>query len=267
MSNNNYATAPLAEIHFANTTTNEQSPNILVSPLVVEKEPPLTKETALANLNTIDVIGVNCDSHGRSCFLHSIGCGSAVKAGDKLVCRWAVQEIEPGCPEEVVKVYKLSYDDGLVGCHIGYLQKRLFVLNQPQWFDLMMLKVAKDLRGSESSHERARSHRWHGLLTCAVIKGNLNYNGRDPFNGESCDVSVAGIDAATSSNNDVKNEIEELKRWRKIQKKRKGKNSSINEERRAKLRKKFGWSSDESDEEEGKQRPTKNVKNNEAPFF
>ena len=169
------------------------------------------------------------------CSLHSIGCGSAVIVGDKLVCKWEVQEIVEGYPEEVVQVHKLSYNDGLPMCHVGYLPKRMFAKHDPKWFDLLFLRVVHDYRDSDSSHERSRSYCWHGLILCEIIKDNNRYNGRNPFDGESCDVSV-------NNHNNVLYDIEQMDMTAKIPNNKKRKKG----EKRVKKR----WETDSTTTEE-----------------
>lgn len=191
----------------------------------------------LSGMRTIDVIGVNSPTHGRSCNLHGIGCGSAVREGDKLVCKWEVQEIEVGVPEEVVQVWKLSYKDGLPTCHVGYLPKHLFARMQPEWFDLMFLRVIHDVRVSASLHERRRSHQNYGIVNCEIIRNDSNYNGHDPFNDEDgCNVSenmfmnvLRDISEIKNSNSNIaaiQKGKQKIKKGKKKQEKKKRKKKS-----------------------------------------
>jgi hypothetical protein len=142
-------------------------------------------------LTAVDVVGLQSETHGRSCNDHMC-CGHHVGVNDKLVCIWQVQQIDerPNAPlEEVIQVHKIGRD-GLVTCHVGYLPKRLFCKHGSHRFDLMYLKVKHDLRCSDNSHERQRSHRNHGVVLCDIIKDNVKYNSHNPFQGDPCDVSV-----------------------------------------------------------------------------
>jgi hypothetical protein len=151
----------------------------------------------------VDVVGVDCGLGGRSCNQHMC-CGHSIQIGDKLVCKWNVGIVpqkwrakpppnEEGVVEmeEQVKVYKLI-EDGLVSCQIGYLPRRLFKQKAALLFDLSYLRVTEDLRLSYSKHERTRSTRFLGIVSCQVIYNNPNYNGHNPFEGDSCNVSVSG---------------------------------------------------------------------------
>lgn len=136
----------------------------------------------------IDVVGVDNGSHGRSCTQHSI-CGHFVVVDDKLYCKWAVQSFndEIDAPEACVQVYKLAVD-GNIGCHVGYLPRRLVKASRNKKgerdggksYEGTWLKVVKDLRLSENSSERSRSYRNCGILYCHVANDTYLV-GKDPF--------------------------------------------------------------------------------------
>jgi hypothetical protein len=73
----------------------------------------------------MDVVGLDNGSHGRSCEQHGV-CGSFVLVDDILYCKWAVQTFDEDgdTPEACIQVYKLARD-GHVGCHVGYLPRRV----------------------------------------------------------------------------------------------------------------------------------------------
>jgi hypothetical protein len=122
-----------------------------------------------------------------------------VRKTDKLVCKWAMQLIDEspgGEEEEVAQVFTLT-DDGFAGCHIGYIPKRYYYKFGFRRFDLMYLKLHEDYRFSDNSAERQRSYKSNGMVLCSVIKDNNRYNGRNPFDGEQCDVSDSEFTSTT----------------------------------------------------------------------
>lgn len=137
---------------------------------------------ALSELTVLDVIGVDNESDGRSCTSHAI-CGHFVTINSILVCKWAVQEFGEG-PEECVQVWRVSPQDGLANCHVGYIPRRYFKRNTPKEFENLVLEVSEDLRISDNSHERQRSHRNYGLVVCNIIRGNPHFEGKRVFEGE-----------------------------------------------------------------------------------
>jgi hypothetical protein len=149
----------------------------------------------------IDVVGVDCGLGGRNCVRHMC-CGHSIRVGDKLVCKWDIGVVakkwraKPPSNslgdvemEEQVKVFILN-SDGLVGCQVGYLPRRLYKQRPAHTFSLTYLRVKQDYRLSYSKHERNRSTRFLGIVLCEVIYNNLNYNGHNPFEGDACNVSV-----------------------------------------------------------------------------
>jgi hypothetical protein len=103
---------------------------------------------------------------------------------DKLYCRWAVQLFdEKKTPESCIQVYKLARD-GHVGCHVGYLPRRLVMSSRDKdggrSYDGLWLTVKKDLRESENSAEHARSYCNHGIVYCHVAKDEWLV-GKNPF--------------------------------------------------------------------------------------
>ena len=156
----------------------------------------------------IDVVGVENGSNGRNCTDHVV-CGHFVQEGDKLYCKWAVQEVEEGEKETCVQVYRLA-GDGFVGCHIGYLPRRIIKSSVSpkgdnkkdggQSYDGMWLNVATDLRLSASTAERSRSQRNCGILHCHIIKDNPRFVGVNPF--ETAVKPAKGRDADDSDSSD-----------------------------------------------------------------
>jgi hypothetical protein len=156
-------------------------------------------------LTAVDVVGLQSETHGRSCDVHMC-CGHHVGVNDKLVCIWQVQQIDErtnAALEEVVQVHKIGRD-GLVTCHVGYLPKRLFCKHGSKRFDLMFLKVKHDLRCSDNSHERQRSHRNYGMVLCDIIRDNDKYNSHNPFEGDPCDVSVEDDEVVVATEEEEK---------------------------------------------------------------
>ena len=137
----------------------------------------------------MDVVGVDSESNGRHCTQHHV-CGHFVKADDILYCKWAVQKFDLATPESCVQVFKLAAD-GLVGCHVGFLPRRVIKSSKNEQgekdggksYDGMWLEVITDLRLSGSPAERSRSTRNLGIVYCHVA----NYPwlvGIDPFETE-----------------------------------------------------------------------------------
>lgn len=143
------------------------------------------------NPRGIDVVGVDNGSHGRSCTQHPV-CGHFVVVDDKLYCKWAVQcfDEEGDVPEACVQVHKLALD-GYVGCHVGYLPRRLIKASRNQngekdggkSYEGLWLTVSKDLRTSDNSSERSRSYRNCGILHCHVANDSYLV-GKNPFDNK-----------------------------------------------------------------------------------
>jgi hypothetical protein len=133
----------------------------------------------------IDVVGLDSESHGRSCTQH-LCCGHSVKVGDILFCTWQIQLIEHSNlsePEEVIQVHKIA-PDGLAYCHVGYLPKRLFRKYGPKQFDFFFLRVLIDYRISDNSHERSRSHHFYGMALTSIIRDDIELVGKNPLQGD-----------------------------------------------------------------------------------
>jgi hypothetical protein len=141
-----------------------------------------------AALLHMEVLGLESSDDGRNCTMH-LCCGHYIRKNDKLVCESTLQVINSNTPEPVVKVFSLN-NDGLPQCHVGYIPKHYFRKFGTDRFHLMYLRVKTDYRVSLNSMERHRSYYNHGMTLCEIIKDNKKYNGRDVFNGDSCDVSV-----------------------------------------------------------------------------
>jgi hypothetical protein len=142
---------------------------------------------SISDLTVIDVVGLDSESHGRSCTQH-LCCGHSVKVGDMLFCTWQIQLIEHSNmsePEEVIQVYKVA-PDGLAYCHVGYLPKRLFRKYGPKQFDKLFLRVLIDYRISDNSHERSRSHHFYGMALTSIIKDDIQLIGKNPLQGDRC---------------------------------------------------------------------------------
>jgi hypothetical protein len=137
----------------------------------------------------IDIVGVDNGSHGRSCESHNI-CGHCfVVKDDILYCKWAVQKFDSDVPETCVQVFKQA-PDGHVGCHVGYLPRRVIKASRSKddrkfkdggkRYDGTWLMVVADLRISDNSAERSRSHRNFGILYCHIAKDDFLV-GKNPF--------------------------------------------------------------------------------------
>lgn len=135
------------------------------------------KKQQPTRLPSYDVVGLNHEDHGRHCVSHMC-CGHHVEAGDILVCEWGADDFR-GYIEPCVKVSKVA-DDGLICCHVGYLQKRLIAKSTSLNLDFngLVLRVVDDLRLSESAAKRARSHRAGGMAYCHAIYDDPNLDGR-----------------------------------------------------------------------------------------
>lgn len=123
---------------------------------------------------------------------------------------------DEGPLEEVVKVFKIERD-GMANCHVGYLPRRLFKKHGAKQFDGIFLRVVSDLRTSENTAERARSHRNYGMMTCDIIKDNPNYHGKNPLEGIPC-VRLSDSDSVNSeitetSDTKLKTTKEERKKY------------------------------------------------------
>jgi hypothetical protein len=161
---------------------------------------------SIDSLESIEIVGIDSETHGRNCTSHMC-CGHHVKVGDILVCTWQVQMISSEYPEEVVKILKIG-SDGFPSCHVGYIPRRLFRKFDPKTFEKMFLKVEEDYRLSDNSHERHRSHHYHGMARCLVIHNNSRFNSRDCFNGEACILSEN--EGTSSSGKKKKKEKEKI---------------------------------------------------------
>jgi hypothetical protein len=165
-----------------------------------------SSNNSIDSLESIEIVGIDSETHGRNCTSHMC-CGHHVKVGDILVCTWQVQMISSEYPEEVVKILKIG-TDGFPSCHVGYIPRRLFRKFDPKTFEKMFLKVEEDYRLSDNSHERHRSHHYHGMARCLVIHNNSRFNSRDCFNGEACILSEN--EGTSSSGKKKKKEKEKI---------------------------------------------------------
>jgi hypothetical protein len=147
----------------------------------------VTFSTMTSTPQGIDVVGVDSGLNGRHCENHTV-CGHFVKANDYLYCKWAVQKFDLGEIESCVQVHKLAAD-GHISCHVGYLPRRLVRASRDKAdgekdggksYDGLWLKVAQDLRLSDNSAERARSHRNYGIVYCHVAKDDWLFR-KNPF--------------------------------------------------------------------------------------
>jgi hypothetical protein len=157
----------------------------------------LRTEVAEENINNLfkaltvmEVLGCESSAHGCACEQH-LCCGRWVRKGDKLVCKWEHQEINEMYDEEEedVQVFSLN-SEGYHGCHVGYIPRHRFLKYGANRFDLMYLKVIDDYRFDENNAIRQRSYKNNGMVNCEIIKDDFNYVGRNPFEGEACEVSI-----------------------------------------------------------------------------
>jgi len=81
-----------------------------------------------ACIQAMDVIGVDNGDNGQSCRQHPV-CGNFVIPGDKLYCKWAIQNFDAGINEACVQVHRVA-KDGVVKCHVGFLSHCLFARNR-----------------------------------------------------------------------------------------------------------------------------------------
>ena len=142
-------------------------------------------------ISVIDIVGLSSNTNGRSCTAHSC-CGDIVFVNSKLLLEWSVQEIKRNTKariEEVIKAWKIA-DDGMPCCHVGYVSVSMLSNYNPTSFEGLFLRVKRDLRISDNSHERQRSRFYNGIVECEVIKNNPRYNGHCPFKQDPCDVSA-----------------------------------------------------------------------------
>lgn len=143
--------------------------------------------TPLSEVISVDVVGVDMGDNGRSCANHNV-CGHFVGPKDILVTKWAIMKFGEA-REECYPVWKISRDDGLPQCLVGFLPRRVFVKKPLKYFDHVVLRVVEDLRVSENKTERARSHRNYGVLYCKIIHEDERYIGKRVFDGESFDMT------------------------------------------------------------------------------
>ena len=92
-------------------------------------------------------------------------------------------------------------------CHVGYLPCRLLRPDDGRRFDGMFLLVKEDLRTSDNSAERSRSHRNYGVVYCHDISSNHHLIGKSPFDGENISPKfVKYLKKSASVDSDTNNE-------------------------------------------------------------
>jgi len=130
----------------------------------------------------VEIVGVNCGDGTRSCATHEV-CGHFLDLGMLLFLVKEVQENDHPrestveIPQEqphshhlqvVVKAYRIA-PDGKPMCHVGFLPRRLLRGDHYKLYVDRFVVVKEDLRLSENSHARKRSHWNCGIVRCKLL--------------------------------------------------------------------------------------------------
>ncbi len=159
-------------------------------------------------LRAFDVVGVDAEDSGRSCTTHMV-CGHHIEVGDILACKWSVQIFHDNTPEACIRVFKINNNDGLPGCHVGYLQKHLLKVDEGKKYDNILLKVIDDNRLSDDKSVRHRSHRNYGIVHCVDVTNHENFVNLNPFEGDSLPMDIVAKERDTLLANDEDDEDDE----------------------------------------------------------
>ena len=113
---------------------------------------------------TVEVVGIEANSQGRSCELHET-CGSLVEEDVVLRLR-KVQVVVEGKEETAIAAYIVS--DGVDGCRVGFLKRHMV----KHWlkYEGSLIQVTEVFSGaSESPTKRRLYHHNIGCCVAAVI--------------------------------------------------------------------------------------------------
>ena len=160
----------------------------------------------MASSKAFDVVGVDNSSNGRNCERHCC-CGHFIEVDDFLYCKWEAKEFD-GKLQPCIEVHSLNID-GFVGCHVGYLPRRVIKSSKGsdgkkdggKKYNGMWLQVIEDLRLSDNYMIRNRSHRNHGIVHCHVSSESF-LMGKNPF--EDC-INLPEQECSGKENNNNNN--------------------------------------------------------------
>ena len=114
---------------------------------------------------TVEILGIECRSQGRSCDEHEV-CGS-VLVEDAVVRFRKVQVVsQQGQEEAAIAVYWVS--DGIDRCRVGFLQRHL-VMHWKQYEGVLAQVTEVYAMDSESPFKRKKFHHNKGMCVAAII--------------------------------------------------------------------------------------------------
>lgn len=113
----------------------------------------------------LEIGGLNSNTNGRSCTLHSI-CGEHVEIGDVLRIVKCVVAVD-GVVEEALKCVKVV--DGHDGCTVAFIPR--VMANQPYIKKQInkFLTVQELYDASSSTFKKHRSFQNHGMESCCIL--------------------------------------------------------------------------------------------------
>ena len=117
---------------------------------------------------TVDVVGIQAGDRGRSCEHHDV-CGSVLQV-DSLVRFRAVQVVVKGKEETALAVHWAT--DGIDRCRVGFLPRHL--VKHRQDCNGKLAQIVEFLDESDSSSERAKSHRNKGIAKAVLAQTGSN---------------------------------------------------------------------------------------------
>ena len=114
--------------------------------------------------DTVEIVGVNSPTNGRSCEEHRI-CGEVVI--EDVVLRLRKVQVQMNQHKQsAIAAFWVS--DGIDRCRVGYLPKA-FVKNWKQ-YDGTLVQVIEDYSGDSDSPTKCQNfHRNHGLAVAVII--------------------------------------------------------------------------------------------------
>lgn len=113
---------------------------------------------------TVDIVGTNTNTQGRSCEEHDI-CGS-VMAEDVVVRLRKVQIIVNGKEDSAIAAYLVS--DGIDRCRVGFLPRHL-VKHWKQYDGVLAQVIDVYSKDSASPTSRRKFHHNKGFCVAAII--------------------------------------------------------------------------------------------------
>lgn len=118
------------------------------------------------NKPEFEIVGLHCNSEGRSCTAHDI-CGKYVNTNDVLRLVSFIATVRDKDPEEAIKLVKIV--DGTETCTVGFVPRSFARLDRIKRKVGQMCQVLEIYDASENKYKRQLSTKNYGVASCIFL--------------------------------------------------------------------------------------------------